>query len=290
MHGGLGRVDGGIGIGLEEPCFEMGFEKSDIVKGVEGDAKKLAEKVCRELDFPGIEIKIRRAIPDHIGFGSKTQLYLAIASGVCRAYNVKKQSDSIARMVGRGGTSGIGVAVFDRGGFVLDGGHPAKKGFVPSRGSNSPPAPILMRYDFPWWFVCAWPDKKGAHGEAELKIFERNCPIPSAEAAKTARIVLMKILPAMAESDIKAFGEGVNMLQESGFKRIEVDLQRKEIGGLLAFLQKESAGGGMSSFGPVCFGICETEAEAKSLEKKVKSGFNVNTIVTKANNRGARWL
>ena len=86
------------------------------------------------------------------------------------------------------------------------------------------------------------------------------------------------------------FGQGVNLLQEAGFKRIEVGLQSDEVRRLLRFLQKDSAGGGMSSFGPVCFGLCGTESEARSLGENVKGEFNFNTIVTRADNEGARWL
>ena len=287
MNGRLGRVDGGIGIALEGPCFEIGFERAGSVKG---DAKEITESVCSRLGVAGVEIKIKKRIPEHVGFGSRTQLSLAIAAGVCKVYGITKNVTELAELVKRGGTSGIGVAAFERGGFILDGGHHSKKGFSPSRFSNASPPPVLARYDFPWWIVCAWPEEKGAHGVAEMDIFRRYCPIPVGEVEKTSRLILMRILPAVVENDIGAFGEGVNMLQEIGFKKIEVGLKKEQIGALLGVLQKNSAGGGMSSFGPVCFGICETQSEAKSLESKIKGEFEVNTIVTEANNKGARWL
>lgn len=287
MNGGLGRVDGGIGIALEEPCFEIGFERAGSVKG---DAKEIAESVCSRLGVSGVESKIKKGIPEHVGFGSRTQLSLAIAAGVCKVHGIKKNVKELAELVGRGGTSGIGVAAFESGGFILDGGHKSKKGFSPSRFSKASPPPVLARYDFPWWIVCAWPEEKGAHGYAEKRIFEEYCPIPAAEVEKVSRIILMKILPAVVEKDLEVFGEGVTMLQEVGFKKIEVGLKKKQIGALLKFLQKNSAGGGMSSFGPVCFGICGTQSEARSLESKIRSEFDVKAIMTRANNGGARWL
>lgn len=287
MHGGLGRVDGGIGVALEEPGFEISFGKSPSVFGVEGEAKKLAEKICSAFGVGGVEIKIKEKIPEHVGFGSSTQLYLAIASGICKTYGISKSVRELAEMVGRGGTSGIGVAAFETGGFILDGGHPAEKGFAPSRFSKAEPAPVLARYEFPWWLVCAWPVVKGAHGIREKNIFEKKCPIPSKEVEAVSRLVLMKILPAIVEKDIDNFGEGISMLQKSGFKKVEVTLQSREVKDLLAFLQKNSAGGGMSSFGPVCFGICESKSEAISLGKELN---NLNTVITKANNEGAKWL
>jgi beta-ribofuranosylaminobenzene 5'-phosphate synthase len=290
MNGGLGRVDGGIGIALKEPSFEITFEKAASVSGVEGEAREIAERVCAQIGIPGARVGINSSIPDHVGFGSKTQLSLGIAAGVCRAYGIQMPVKQLAKMVGRGGTSGIGVAAFEHGGFILDGGHPAKKGFVPSRFSKEPPAPLLARYDFPWHIVCAWPEGKGAHGEMEKTFFDKYCPIPAGDVEKVSRIILMKLLPSLIEKDLENFGEGVSLLQKTGFKKIEVGLQKPVVRKLLVTLQKNSAGGGMSSFGPVCFGLCGSESEARSLERKVKGEFEVNTIMTRANNEGAKFV
>ncbi len=290
LEGSLGRVDGGIGIALEEPCFEIDFEKSTHIEGLVGDAKRIAEKICTELNVDGIKVRVRRSIPNHVGFGSKTQFYLAIVAGVCRVYGIKKPVRKMAYMVGRGGTSGIGVAAFESGGFILDGGHAAEKGFKPSRFSSAPPPPVLARYDFPWWIVCAWPERKGAHGKRERDIFRNHCPIQGTEVAEVSRIVLMKILPALVERNLKSFGQGINLLQKTGFKKVEVGLHDGNVRKLLQFFQKNSAGGGMSSFGPVCFGLCGSKSEARSLGEDVKGEFDFNTIATKANNQGAKWL
>ncbi len=292
MNGGLGRVDGGVGIALEEPCFEMEFGEAEGVFGVSGEELRVARAVCDKLGVAGIEIAFNRRIPEHVGFGSKTQVSLGIAAGINRVYGVGKSVRELAALVGRGGTSGIGVAAFESGGFILDGGHPAVKGFFPSRCSKAPPAPVLARYDFPWHVVCAWPahGAKGAHGGEEAMLFKKACPIPASEAGKVSRIILMKLLPALAEGDVEAFGGGVNRLQSAGFKKMEVGIKKKEVGKLLAHLQKNSAGAGMSSFGPVCYGICGTAAEAASLRDAVLSEFgenNIKAIKTRAINTGA---
>jgi len=289
MNGSLGRVDGGIGIALEEPCFEMSFGKAASVTGVEGGTKEVAENVCRQIGLPGTAIDIKEAIPEHVGFGSKTQLSLGIAAGVCKAYGLQIPIRKLAKLVSRGGTSGVGVAAFEHGGLILDGGHKSEKGFKPSRYTDANPAPLLARYDFPWWIVCAWPDLKGAYGEAENAVFKKYCPISERDVGAVSRIVLMKILPSLIEKDVDSFGEGVNMLQKTGFKRIEVSLQKPKVRKLLTFMQKNSSGGGMSSFGPACFAICQTESEARSLKNKVRNEFGINVMATRANNEGARW-
>lgn len=287
MGGGLGRVDGGIGIALDEPGFRVTFEKADSVI-CSGPGKEVAERVCEELKVPGIRIGIQDAIPEHVGFGSKTQLNLAIAAGICRAYDIYKPVVDLAKLVGRGGTSGIGVAAFEKGGFIIDGGHSSEKGFAPSSFSDASPPPILARYDFPWSIVCAWPEAKGAHGKVEKSVFDEHCPIPANEVGEVSRIILMKMLPALVEKNVSEFGESVNLLQKTGFKKIEVGL-KPEINKLLGFMQENSAGGGMSSFGPVCYAICERELDAMNLEKEIKKEFGCNTLVTRANNGGAKW-
>lgn len=289
MNGGLGRVDGGIGISLEEPCYQMSFDKSSEIEGLLGGAEEIAQKVCQEIGADGISVKIKHAIPKHVGFGSKTQLFLGIAAGIYKTYGIQKPIEAIAEIVGRGGTSGIGVAAFDRGGLIVDCGHPAQKGFKPSSCSKESPPRVLIRQDFPWHFVCAWPDSLGVYGTAEADVFERYCPIPSTEVDRLSRIILVKLLPAMMEKDIASFGKAVNLMQEVGFKRYELALKKDDVGDLLAYLQKETHGAGMSSFGPVCYGVCEREIDAESIAKDLKDRFESNVLVTKANNMGAIW-
>jgi beta-ribofuranosylaminobenzene 5'-phosphate synthase len=290
MEGGLGRVDGGVGIALDEPGFRIAFERAEGVICSEIPARKIAEKVCDALKVPGIRIGVKETIPEHVGFGSKTQLSLAIAAGILKAYDIYKPVVDIAKLVGRGGTSGIGVAAFENGGFIVDGGHSSDKGFAPSGFSDASPPPVLARYDFPWWLVCAWPDVKGAHGGVEKGVFDKHCPIPAAEVGEVSRIILMKMLPSLVGKDIDEFGKAVNLLQKVGFKKVEIGLKESEIGELLGYLRENSAGAGMSSFGPVCFGVCEREIDTMGLERGIKSEFGCNVIATKANNGGARWL
>ena len=67
----------------------------------------------------------------------------------------------LAKIVGKGRTSGIGVESFENGGFIIDGGHRAMKnrGFVPSSASCATPPPIIARYDFPedWKIILVIP-------------------------------------------------------------------------------------------------------------------------------------
>jgi len=180
---------------------------------------------------------------------------------------------------------------------VLDGGHSRseKKGFSPSRFSGAGPAPVLARYDVPedWRFVCAIPRLQGAHGGEEKDVFERHCPIDAAEVGAVSRIILMKILPAMVERDIKSFGGGVSLLQGAGFKKLEVGLQEDVVGDLLDCLRAHTEGAGMSSFGPLCFGVASGDEKASEAEEAAREfldagGIESEVFVSKANNAGAK--
>jgi beta-ribofuranosylaminobenzene 5'-phosphate synthase len=91
----------------------------------------------------------------------------------------------------------------------------------------------------------------------------------------------MKLLPAVVEKDIAAFGESVNEIQGIGFKKIEVELQNPRVKDLLARCQKSSLGAGLSSFGPAIYCIVDdTEKLVESVEADAK------VVFTKANNKG----
>lgn len=291
MNGSLGRVDGGIGITLEEPNIVITAKKSDSVE-VRGDPelnermKKACEVVCPGC---GIEIDIKKSYWNHIGLGSGTQAALAAGMAISALYDLNLSPRAIAGKVGRGGTSGIGIGSFERGGFILDGGHrmEAKSAFLPSSFSKGvPPAPILCQRDFPDWdIVLAIPLAKGAHDLYEKDVFANLCPIPQNEVEKLCRVILMQMLPALAEADMDTFGRAVNAIQDIGFKRHEVDLQPTARGLIEALRNGGAAGAGLSSFGPAVYAITDqprkVEAAAKSFDK------DCVVITTRARNKGA---
>jgi beta-ribofuranosylaminobenzene 5'-phosphate synthase len=245
------------------------------------------------------QVEIESKLPIHVGLGSQTQLSLALAQGLSILEDQKYTINELASLAGRGGTSGIGVAAYEHGGFILDGGHSSleKPDFMPSHYSNAKPAVLVNRFEVPsdWYFVIAIPDiGEGKSGAAEVEIFKNNCPIPSQEVEKLSRIILMQMLPSIIENDIEQFGSGLTSIQNIGFKRIENQLQNKLIKALQGlYLASGAAGTGLSSFGPATFGLIRTEAAArdltqeseKFLEKQNKTG---NVFYTNANNKGAK--
>ncbi|MHA1221286.1 MAG: beta-ribofuranosylaminobenzene 5'-phosphate synthase family protein, partial [Candidatus Heimdallarchaeota archaeon] len=132
LNGDLGRINGGLGVALNNPKW--------IIEGVFGSDSKRKPKLSAEFqnefdvvrrlfddkfncNSSAINFDIQEQITSHVGLGSKTQFLLAISTILNKMHNLSFSTRELATIIKRGGTSGIGVAAFEAGGFILDGGH-----------------------------------------------------------------------------------------------------------------------------------------------------------------------
>ena len=306
MHGGSGRVDGGIGITLDEPGILLEAELSPALAVNGGDPAlqdrigRVASEVLQKLGAGGsVAITVRNDYPSHIGLGSGSQVALAVARAISELHGRHLPVKELARLVGRGGTSGIGTAAFEYGGFIIDGGHHfgaggEKTDFRPSSASRdvSPP-PVIARHDFPsdWRILLAIPDvPAGASGKKETDIFKNHCPVPLAEVRELSHEILMRMLPGIAGRDLGLFGSSINAIQHLGFKKVELGFQPPQVTGLLDVLRDAgAAGAGLSSFGPTVYAVGDTgmsaiEQAARSYMKESGGG---TALITSARNSGA---
>lgn len=304
MSGSVGRVDGGVGLALNHPNVALEAQPNATLR-VEGSmpskVKALVKRFMKHFNLKqGVRVNLKSTIPSHVGLGSTTQLSMAIASALAELFNVERDINYLARVMGRGGTSGIGVAAFHRGGFLLDGGHPymkkgGKRRFLPSHASKAPPPPILLRYDFPedWMFVIALPNlPKGLHGPREVEVFQSKCPIPDVEVGKVCRLILMKMLPALKEQDIEEFGSSLTQLQKVGFAAATKDFMHPTVKSCVKLMLKLGAyGAGQSSFGPNAYALVSGVSQARKIMGVVNEFLQRTgggeAFYTSANNRGA---
>jgi len=306
MNGMFGRVDGGIGIALEDPRFllEARFSGEIAVRG--GDewcrdtVLSVAGNVLNQLNIRGgIEFRIRNHFRQHAGLGSGTQVALATARAICELYNRPHTPREFAILTGRGGTSGIGTGAFESGGFLIDGGHNFGSGmektfFSPSGASKGVhPARVTVHHDFPsdWKILLAIPNlPPGASGVQEQDIFSQFCPVPGEEVREICHEILMRMIPGIVEHDLDLFARAVNRIQDLGFKKVELGLQHKDIPALLQVMRKAGAAcAGMSSFGPTLFAIGDSNLHLVNdavLEHMEPLGGGT-TIFTCARNTGA---
>jgi len=291
LNSEIGRVDGGIGLALELPFIEIEAKKSDVFS-IRGKYKERTEQVAKKfielvgLAKAGVELEVTKSFEEHMGLGMGTSLTLSTCKAISELYKLNLSGNEIASLMGRGSTSGIGTAGFEHGGFILDGGHSieAKPDFLPSSASKAKPAPVLVRHDFPDWKIAiVIPKGIKVHGSGEVNIFKTHCPIPRNEIEKLSHTILMKVLPAVVEKDISAFGAGITEIQKIGFKQIEVNLQSNKVRVILKKCQELSYGAGLSSFGPAIYCIVEDEDKLRE-----EVGREAKIIFTKANNTGAK--
>lgn len=156
-----------------------------------------------------MRLELLSALPVHAGLGSGTQLALAVGHAYARLLGDDADhidSIELAQMLGRGQRSGIGIAGFDEGGLILDGGP----------GRNGEPAPLLSRLELheDWRVILLRdPNVLGLSGEEERAALARLAPFPAERAAALCHEVLMRVLPGAADGDFETFAQGLSTVQ-----------------------------------------------------------------------------
>lgn len=302
LCGQAGRVDGGIGIALKHPNIVVeGVLARELT--VEGDhcerALDAAKKVMERYSLGGARISVRSSYRMHVGLGGGTQLAIAAGKLLTELYNRQIPVREIAATVSRGGTSGIGIAAFETGGFIIDGGHTfgpgkQKSDFRPSSASvGVSPPPVIARHEFPpsWKIVLAIPNiEKGAHGQREVDVFRDFCPVPLQDVQELCYQVMVKMVPSLIEEDMDGFGQAVNRIQQIGFKKVEVDLQHPLIKRLMSDMVSSGAAcAGLSSFGPTVYAITDTGTrDIESAARVAMADVGGDLVITSARNQGAK--
>ena len=211
LAGDLGREFGSIGLAIdafetrvqlrEAPSFEvLGKERERSARL----ARRIAESLGLDADK---QLIVASAIPAHAGLGSGTQLALAIAAAFRMLAGLPLNPREDARLLDRGARSGVGVALFERGGLGVDAG----------RGPTTEVPPVVAGAKFPrdWRILLILdPRVEGAHGVAETRAFAQLPPFPADAAGEICRRTLMQVLPGAAERDLEAFGEGIERIQD----------------------------------------------------------------------------
>lgn len=293
LNGDLGRRFGSIGLaisGLQTRIVLTASERMQI-GGPDADrARRYAERFQQLLGLHGsYRIDITQAIPSHAGLGSGTQLALALARAIRQFHHLPTDTRGDALRLGRGGRSGVGVGLFDRGGLIVDGGR------WPGEGV----APIISRMAFPedWRIIVVLdPRHTGIHGDDERSAFARLPPFGAANSGRICRLVLMQALPALAEADLVSFATAINEMQKilgAHFAPLQggAPFASLAVQAALAFLEGEGAsGGGQSSWGPTGFAFAESPEQAEQLVASARRHRHCQDLdirICRGLNRGA---
>ena len=279
---------GSLGLSLDSPATQISIKKSEstliVANGCE-NAAKIVEKFVKELNLKdNFTLNIDQAMPTHVGFGSGTQMALAIGAGLNQLFNLNLNVPQIAAMANRGARSGIGIAAFMQGGLVVDAGK--VEGKLPE---------IALRQAFPQnWCVLLIGDSAhlGVHDEAELQAFETLKPAQ----ISLKNMVFNYMIPALQRADLLAFGAYMMDLQAYNgnyFAPIQGGhYASQDVADVLAWLQQNGAPCvGQSSWGPTGFAIVDRLQLAESLKNQAQLVFagkpNISFSVCRAKNSGA---
>lgn len=268
LRGDLGRKFGGLGAALRAPRVVLEARPASDVTASGPDAKRAEEFARRFLRHHGrtggAAIRVLETIPAHVGLGSGTQLALAVARALAELYGVAADAPSLALAAGRAKRSAVGTWAFERGGFVLEGGHREHDRGVP---------PLLFHHPMPasWRCVVAVPDvPRGLSGPAEAAAFREMEPATERKAGRIARLTLMSALPALVEEDLEVFGRAVTEIQRhvgDCFREAQGGrFAHPEVARLVRALERAGAPGvGQSSWGPAAFALAGDDAAADRL-------------------------
>jgi beta-ribofuranosylaminobenzene 5'-phosphate synthase len=276
LRGSAGRWFGGIGAASSAPSLLLSAsQSSDLV--VDGDdAGRAAEFARQFLEHyriaGGAHVRVHRALPPHAGLGSGTQLALSIGRALAALYGIEAEPSVLARVMGRGQRSAIGTWTFAGGGLVVEGGR---------RAGTDACGPLIARLPFPetWRCVVIVPDgPPGISGADEADAFSR-LPKPSEqEVERVSHLVLMALLPALADGDLGQFGRALSEIQElTGHWFAPAQGGTFAPGPSRALVRQladwGAVGVGQSSWGPTVYGIVDGDGTAEQLVERVRGAL-----------------
>jgi beta-RFAP synthase len=293
ISGTSGRRFGSIGVAIEKVATRVILYPAVTPRASGASAARahvILERLGAALDLPGSAAAvIESAIPEHVGLGSGTQMALALGTALLRLYGRDAPVADLVPILSRGARSGIGLATFEGGGLIVDGGH----------GPNTVTPPVIARLPLPesWRFILVFDRRgQGLHGKEEIEAFRDLPPFPAHEATRLSHLILMQALPAVAEADLPRFGSAITEIQRAvgdyfapaqGGRRFA----SPDVAAALAwFAERGAVGIGQSSWGPTGFCLVESEDRAAKLVAAAQAwhpSSHIEFVVTAARNRGA---
>ncbi len=283
---------GSFGLSLDRPATRLKLQRADVFE-VSGPEAERAEQYLKAIAAScGIDHAYRlhmdEVIPPHSGLGSGTQLALAVGSAFAAVEGLDLTPLEIASRLARGARSGIGMATFEAGGAVLDGGP--VDGTLPA---------LVARVPFPsaWRALLIFdPDAKGLDGPREIAAFDALPDFPDDETTALRMGIMQRALPALTAEDFATFCAEVGNLQDkmgAYFAPTQGGgpYTSQSVTGALDWLRGEGITGlGQSSWGPTGFAFVESENAGQALLSAARdraSGSPLRFELAQGRNEGA---
>jgi beta-RFAP synthase len=276
--GPLVRAFGGAGLVIDQPGVAVTARPSDGWR-VEGPLASRAQAFALrfvtslpEADRRPFQVLVERVPQEHAGLGVGTQLGLAVAKALAVETGYPELSvGELARRVGRGERSAVGVHGFDRGELIVEAGK------LPGEEV----APVVARAELPtaWRVVLFSPGSRDRwHGGREQQAFAAAAcrDRPPAATETLCRIALLGMLPAATSGDLEGFGEAVYEFNRRAGEPFAAaqggPYASAEVADLVAGLRGLGVRGvGQSSWGPTVFAVVGSAEEAMELVQRFRA-------------------
>lgn len=298
-HGAAtGRYFGGVGAMIDDPGLALTVRHADRdeFQGPAQTARRASRILKSYRDAPwgrraaaGYAVQISESIPSHAGFGSGTQFSLALASALTtldRRFGVDLRD--LAMLTRRGVRSALGIHGFAQGGFLVEAG----------KESADAISPLVARFDFPvnWrWLLVTPTQAAGLYGDSEAEAFRTLPAMPETTTGRLCWMVLMRLLPALAEQRFETFSEALfEFGQAVGeyFAPVQGGVYADaEMANLAEKFRRDGLRGvGQTSWGPTLFALCESTAQARGITADLEQDGRYGECrirIAKGLNRGA---
>jgi beta-RFAP synthase len=278
------RLFGGLGLMIDRPGIELTATPADswsaegpLASRVLETSRRVVERLEGETySVSPLRWEVIRAPAEHAGLGTGTQLSLAVARILLASVGENDVSAAhLASLSDRGRRSGVGLHGFLHGGLIVDGGRRSEDGIPP----------LLARLDLPsdWRaLVILPPGPAGRHGPAERAAFNDLPAFPDALTNRLCRLVLLGILPAVAEGDLARFGVALEALQDQVgtlFAPVQGGVYATPLSdAIVSHLRSSNFHGvGQSSWGPALYAFSDkAPVERERLRRDIVVRFSLN--------------
>lgn len=261
----LDLVYGGLGVMIDAPGVVVTATNSNewVATGLQQErTKSIIERLTAVHQITPLHINVESMAPAHQGWGTGTQLAMAIARLCSLRNNHEWSAASAARLLGRGQRSGIGTIGFDEGGLLLD--HGQKPDAEHSGHVQS------FRLPYAWTFVLIEPgQEEGLHSDEERRAFTRLSKIDVSTVSQLRTLAKEELLPTALAGNFERFANQLtqyNRLAGTFYHGVQHgDYATQQTEERLEVMENNGAvGRGQSSWGPGLFALFPSRNDAES--------------------------
>jgi predicted sugar kinase len=324
------RSFGGVGMMTDRPGVLLRLRRANRLEGRGPHAERALKfaRACMQawgLGDVGCSLEVASAPAAHVGLGSGTQLGLAVAAGMRQLFRraavepaeagsatrpeplMPEEHDwvfdvhdaiELARVVGRGRRSSVGVYGFSRGGLILEAGRLLAADGTSEDDARREFSPMIARVRLPAAWRCvviAARDAIGLSGPAEREAFARLPPVAPEVTTELSRIALLEMLPAAVEGKFAEFAAAVRCYGDVAGRPFASEQERlphaaatAQLLELLGELGVEGAA--QSSWGPTVMACCPSlEAAGDLVEALDRLGLarHHEVVIARFDSQGA---